>query len=273
MCVCVCVCMYVCVCVCVHEFVGRSVYVTCTVCGVLCGSIVWEGNWACNFAFLRVRYMSVCIWILWSSVYVLCGVVCVNVCTIQYVWRLCKGMCVVCVRIRVYVFKSVTLSFSHIRYANFCHIWHPLLDYLCMRHYVVLSYWGECCFSCLAFNGIELSPKSTCSMSVWVRGLCVLYCGLYSGHIVHYFMIYDTCHLLFLTCQGDGDSTSDNEEHGSCLWRHGFHWAMDNCVWVWCAFIMATTILLVYSECTYDDVAHTYLRRARNLRDEEDCSL
>ena len=31
--------------------------------------------------------------------------------------------------------------------------------------------------------------------------------------------------------------------------------------------------LLVYSECTYDDVAHTYLRRARNLRDEEDCSL
>ena len=37
----------------------------------------------------------------------------------------------------------------------------------------------------------------------------MLYCGLYSGHIVHYFMIYDTCHLFFLTCQGDGDSTSD----------------------------------------------------------------
>ena len=32
-------------------------------------------------------------------------------------------------------------------------------------------------------------------------------------------------------------------------------------------------ILLVYSECTYDDVAHTYLRRAHNLRDEEDCSV
>ena len=48
LCVCVCVCVYVyvcvCVCVCVHEFVGRSAYVTCTVCGVLCGSIVWEGN-------------------------------------------------------------------------------------------------------------------------------------------------------------------------------------------------------------------------------------
>ena len=40
---CVCVCMYVCVCVhvlsSVHECVGRSVYVTCTVCGVLCGSM------------------------------------------------------------------------------------------------------------------------------------------------------------------------------------------------------------------------------------------
>ena len=28
-----------------------------------------------------------------------------------------------------------------------------------------------------------------------------------------------------------------------------------------------------YVACTYDDVAHTYLRRAHNLRDEEDCSV
>ena len=45
LCVCVCMCVCVCVCVCVHvlssvhECVGRSVYVTCTVCGVLCGSM------------------------------------------------------------------------------------------------------------------------------------------------------------------------------------------------------------------------------------------
>ena len=37
MCVCVCVCVCVCA-LSVHECVGRSVYVICTVCGVLCGS-------------------------------------------------------------------------------------------------------------------------------------------------------------------------------------------------------------------------------------------